>query len=74
MKVRSIKKNNIDELRPEYYRSDFGKGIRGKYYGEYKAVNNLVLISPDVVEIFPNEKAVNNALIGLINFARKTVF
>jgi hypothetical protein len=68
-----MKKVNSDELRPEYNRDDFGHGIRGKYYGDYKSDTNLVLLSPDVASIFPDEKAVNDALRSLIKIAQKSV-
>ncbi len=68
-----MKKVNSDELRPEYNRDDFGHGIRGKYYDDYKSGTNLVLLSPDVASIFPDEKAVNDALRSLIKIAQKSV-
>ena len=67
-----MKKVNSDELRPEYHRDDFGHGIRGKYYEDYKSGTNLVLLNPDVAAMFPDEKAVNDALRSLIELTRKT--
>ena len=61
-----------DELRPEYKREDFGRGTRGKCYESYKEGTNLVLLSPDVAEVFPTEEAVNEALRSLIDIARKS--
>ena len=68
-----MKKVNSDELRPEYHQEDLGEGIRGKYYEDYKAGTNLVLLTPDVSAMFPDEKAVNDALRDLINLAKKSV-
>jgi len=68
-----MKKVNSDELRPEYHRDDFGHGIRGKHYDDYKSGTNLVLLSPDVALMFPDEKAVNDALRSLIKIAQKSV-
>ena len=68
-----MKKVNPDELRPEYNRDDLGRGIRGKHYDDYKSGNNLVLLSPDVAAMFPDEEAVNNALRDLIKLAKKSV-
>ena len=31
-----MKKAKTDQLRPEYIREDFGKGVRGKYYEAYR--------------------------------------
>jgi hypothetical protein len=61
-----------DELRPQYRRGDLGKGVRGKYYESYQKGSNLVLLNPDVAKVFPTEAAVNEALMSLINVARKS--
>jgi len=37
-----------EDMRKEYKLEDLGKGIRGKYFEEYKKGTNLVLLSPDV--------------------------
>ena len=69
----NLKKVNPDELRPEYNRDDLGRGIRGKHYDDYKSGTNLVLLSPDVATMFPDEDAVNKALRDLIKLAKKSV-
>jgi hypothetical protein len=69
----NLKKVNPDELRPEYNRDDLGNGIRGKHYDDYKSGTNLVLLSPDVATMFPDEDAVNKALRDLIKLAKKSV-
>jgi hypothetical protein len=46
-------------------------GIRGKYYEGYKSDTNLVLLSPDVSAMFPDEESVNKALRDLIKLAQK---
>ena len=53
---------------PEY---DFTGGERGKYAKHYASGTNVVLLSPDVAEAFPNAGAVNNALRALVNIARQ---
>ena len=68
-----MKKVNSDELRSEYHRDDFGQGVRGKYYNDYKSGTNLVLLSPDVAAMFPDDEAVNKALGDLIKLAKKSV-
>jgi hypothetical protein len=62
--------NDTDELRSEYKREDLGQGVRGKYFEEYKKGTNLVLLSPDVAEVFPTEEAVNEALRYLIKVSQ----
>jgi hypothetical protein len=61
-----------DDLRPEYQRADFGPLVRGKYAARLKEVSNIVVLDPDVAEAFPNARAVNQALRGLLELARKT--
>lgn len=51
-----------DDLRPEYDLSQLKGGVRGKYYSRATAGTNLVLIDPDLAELFPDAKAVNGAL------------
>ncbi|MFH0975435.1 MAG: hypothetical protein V1874_06595 [Spirochaetota bacterium] len=67
-----MKKVKSDDLRPVYKREDLGKGTRGKYIKSYKKGTNLILLSPDVAEVFPSEKEVNEALRYLINLAQKS--
>jgi hypothetical protein len=73
MKGKYMKKAKPDELRPEYKRSDLGHGVRGKYYKSYQEGTNIVLLSPDVAEVFPDEASVNEALRSLIKVANQSV-
>ena len=59
-----------DELLPEYDFASMKGGIRGKYVAELKKGTNLVLLELDVVEAFPSDAAVNEALRGVLNTAR----
>jgi len=60
-----------DELRAEYQRSDFaGPLVRGKYAKRLTRSCNIVVLRPEVAEVFPNEEAVNNALLSLIKVAK----
>jgi hypothetical protein len=61
MKKPSAKKNN-GELRKEYDLSKLKGGVRGKYYRQAIAGTNLVLIDPELADVFPNTEAVNRAL------------
>ena len=60
---------SIDELRPEYKRSDFGELVRGKYATQVANDTNVIILEPDVAEAFPNDKAVNEALRSLLKIA-----
>ncbi len=55
-----------DTMRAEY---DFSNATRGVTAARYAEGTNVVLIDPDVLEIFPNARAVNEALR---TFARLT--
>ena len=59
-----------EDMKKEYRREDLGVGVRGKYLNEYKKGTNLVLLSPDVAAVFPDEDSVNTALRGLIKIAQ----
>jgi hypothetical protein len=61
---------NRDTLRPEYDLSRLQGGVRGKYYRRASAGMNLVLIEPDLAEVFPNSEAVNRALRVLADAAQ----
>ena len=62
-----------DELRPEYKRSDFPGGlVRGKYAKRMRESSNIVVLKAEVARAFPNEEAVNSALLSLIELAQKT--
>jgi hypothetical protein len=54
--------NKVDELRPEYDLSKLKGGVRGKYYEQARAGTNLVLIEPDLANVFPDTESVNRAL------------
>ena len=58
-------------MKKEYRREDLGAGVRGKYYNEYKKGTNLVLLSPDVAAVFPDDDSVNAALRSLMKLAAK---
>ena len=56
-----------DEMRPEY---DFSDGVRGKYYEAYMQSSNVVILEPDVAEIFRDSASVNEALRLLAKIAK----
>ncbi len=67
MKKKTEKRDGLGELRREYDLSKLKGGVRGKYLARYRAGTNLVLLSPDVAEYFPDEQSVNTALRTLIH-------
>jgi hypothetical protein len=55
-------KSDKDTLRDEYPGKLIKSGTRGKYAKSYREGTNVVLIDPDLHELFPNSDAVNRAL------------
>lgn len=51
-----------DTLRNEYPEDLIKSGVRGKYAKRYREGTNVVLIDPDLHEIFPDSESVNRAL------------
>ena len=70
--MKKAKHKTTDELRSEYKRSDFGNLMRGKYAARVAAETNVVVLEPEVAEVFPNDRAVNEALRGLLDVAATT--
>ena len=46
-------------------------GIKGKYVERYRAGTNLVLLDPDVAQVFPTTDSVNEALRLLIQISQR---
>lgn len=55
-------KNDKDTLRDEYPESLIKSGVRGKYAKSYREGTNVVLLDPDLHQLFPDSEAVNRAL------------
>lgn len=50
---------------------DFSAGVRGKYAGRYAKGSNVVVLDPDVAQVFPDAAAVNHALRALADIIRQ---
>jgi hypothetical protein len=71
--MKKARQTDKDQLRTEYKRSDFPKGfVRGKYAKRLREASNVVVLKPEVARAFPNQEAVNSALLSLIQIAEKT--
>ena len=57
-----------DTMRPEY---DFSQGARGVTAARYADGANVVMIDPDLLDVFPDGKAVNDALRALAPMIRE---
>jgi hypothetical protein len=70
--MKEANQTSKDKLRPEYRRSDFPKGlVRGKYAKRLRKSSNIVVLDPKVARAFPNQDAVNSALLSLIRIAER---
>lgn len=70
--MRKASRKPRDELRPEYKRSDFGTLVRGKYAERAVEATNVVVLEPQVARAFPNDRAVNTALRGVLRARKST--
>ena len=60
-------RNEQDPMRAEY---DFSSGVRGKHFEAYRRGTNVVLLEPDVAEVFKDSATVNSVLRVLAKIAR----
>jgi len=69
MKTNSAKRPqaDADTMRSEY---DFSRAVRGATASRYAQGTNVVLLDPDVAELFPDARAVNEALRTLTRLVR----
>jgi len=63
------KTNKTQDIIDEY---DFTDGVRGKYAKKYRTGNNVVLIEPELSELFPTSESVNKALRLLLELANNS--
>jgi len=57
-----------DDMLPEY---DFSCGVRGKYAKRYAEGTNVVVLDPDVAQVFPDAKSVNDVLRAIATVVRR---
>jgi len=56
------------DMLPEY---DFSGGVRGKYTSRYGEGTNIVVLEPEIAEVFPDSRSVNDALRPLADLIRR---
>ena len=59
---------DVDTMRPEY---DFSEAVRGATAARYAGGTNVVVIDPDVLDIFPDGPSVNDVLRALAPILRQ---
>lgn len=52
---------------------DFSQGVRGKYVQRFAEGSNVVVLAPEIADIFPDSESVNEALRLLVEIAGKSV-
>ena len=65
---RSRANGDSDTLRPEY---DFSGAVRGETAARYAEGSNIVVIDPEVLDVFPDGPSVNEALRALAPVLRQ---
>jgi uncharacterized DUF497 family protein len=63
-----IKSDRVREIEAEY---DFGGGERGRYAKRFAEGTNVIVLDPDVAEVFRNSAEVNDALRALARIAKQ---
>ena len=49
---------------------DFSNGVRGKYTGQYAEGTNIILLDPDLGDVFTDSRSVNQALRAITKIVR----
>lgn len=65
---RASSKADRDTMRPEY---DFSGAVRGATAARYREGTNVVVIEPELLDVFPDGGAVNEALRALAPVIRR---
>jgi hypothetical protein len=65
---RQVREPDEDTMRPEY---DFSKGVRGATHARYREGTNIIVLDPDLLDVFPDSEAVNEALRALAPVLRR---
>ena len=62
-----LNKETDSDMLDEY---DFSDGVRGKYVERFAKGGNVIVLDPDVAQIFPDSESVNQALRALAEIIR----
>jgi len=67
-----MKKEQKSEREPDMLDEyDFNGGVRGKYAERFARGSNIVVLDPDVAEVFSDSESVNQALRALVEIIRR---
>ena len=73
MPIKNLERSISDEIRPEYDLASLKGGVRGKYYARATAGTTMVLLEPDVAEVFSDGASVNQALRSYLRTSGRTL-
>ncbi|HJT20541.1 MAG TPA: hypothetical protein VJ746_08725 [Nitrospira sp.] len=65
---RKVRTDDRDTMRQEY---DFSRAVRGVTAARYAQGANVVVIDPDILDVFPNSASVNETLRALAPVLRQ---
>jgi hypothetical protein len=61
-----------DEHEPEMLEEyDFSNGVRGKYAARFRRGSQVVVLDPDVAQVFSDSESVNRALRALVGIIQE---
>jgi hypothetical protein len=63
--------SKADQDIPELKREQLGVGVRGKYFKQFAANSNVIVLQPEIQKAFPTSEAVNKALASLLAFTEE---
>jgi hypothetical protein len=63
-----LNKDQDTEMSDEY---DFSGGVRGKYVDRFAKGSNVVVLDPDVAQVFTDSESVNQALRALAEIIQR---
>jgi hypothetical protein len=58
------------DMLPHY---DFRGGVRGKYARDYARSENLRILAPDLLDVFPDSESVNEALRTIVRITSAAI-
>ena len=67
-KSKTVREADKDTMRPEY---DFSKGVRGVTAARYREGTDIIVLDPELMDVFPDSDAVNEALRALAPVLRR---
>ena len=70
MPTKNLASSRVDELRPEYDLASLTGRVQGKYHARATAGTTMVLLEPDVAEVFTDGKSVNQTLRSYLRTSR----